>query len=84
MADKVITQKTVTIGEIDRLTIDRSGLSASPPYLNATYRVCDANDKDIGHHRVARVELTAGQVSTLQNFVTNVVLPIVNAVEGTT
>ena len=82
-ADKTITQKVVTLAEIDRLTIDRAGLTAASPYIQATYRVLDATGAQIGHHRVVKVPLTAGQVSTLQSFTTTVVVPAANTKEGT-
>jgi hypothetical protein len=80
MADKIITQKVVAASEIDRLTIEVVG---GVPTCTATYHVVDAGAIQIGHLRAAAVPLTAGQVTTLQNFVTNVVLPAVNAAEGT-
>jgi hypothetical protein len=84
MPDKTVTQVPVTAGEIMGLHISREGLlHATAPYLDATYTVKDSVGAAIGHHRVAHVPLTEGQVTTLQNFVTNVVIPAVNAQEGT-
>jgi len=80
MADKVITQKVVTVNHIQRLTIE---VVAGEPTCVATYIVVDALGAIIGHGRSAVVPLTAGQITTLQTFVTNAVLPAVNTAEGT-
>jgi len=81
--NKVVTQVPVVPAQIERLTVERQGLADPEPYLHATYRVVDTADQAIGHHRVAKIPLTAGQVSTLQTFVVSVVVPVINTIEGT-
>lgn len=80
MADKAITQKVVTANHIDLLSIQ---VVAAVPVLTVTYHVVDQAGAMIGHLRSVSIPLTGGQVTTLQTFVTNVVLPAVNVAEGT-
>jgi hypothetical protein len=80
MADKIITQKVVTADSIDQLTINTV---AGGLMLVATYHVLDAGMAQIGNQRALVIGLTTEQLTTLQSFVTSVVLPAVNTAEGT-
>jgi hypothetical protein len=80
MPDKTITQKVVTANEVDRLTVEVVG---GVPTVIATYHVVDGTGATIGHQRQVSVALPPAPRTTLQTFVTNIVLPAVNAAEGT-
>ena len=80
MPDRTVIQKVVTAAHIDCLNIYTV---AGVPTLSVMYHVNDSRGNQIGNQRSVSIGLTAGQITTLQTFVTNVVLPAVNAVEET-
>lgn len=80
MADRTIIQKPVTTQQLAQLTIL---LVAGEPSLLVTYYVVDDNGRVIGTSRVHSFDLTPDQIRTIQDFVSAVVLPVINSIEGT-
>lgn len=80
MANKTITQVPAGFAQVDRLTIDRAGAEVT---CVATYHIADDAGNTIGANRVLTLTLTPAQKTALKNFITNDVLPAINAAEGT-
>lgn len=77
-ADKVVTYKTLTLAEVTGVVIERRS-GATVAHMH--YSVKDAGGAVVKLGAVA-VTLNAGQTTTVENFVTNVMLPAANTQEG--
>ena len=84
MANKTITQVAVISSDVELLRIAKAGpQNPDPLVVIAGYRIRDNAGNPIGPLRSISIPLTSGQITTLQNFVTNTVVPVINAAEGT-
>ena len=79
-ANKTITQVPVTTTHVNRVIIDVRGDS---PTVTATYDTVSTTGTRLAESRALAISLTSGQLTTLQTFINNVILPAINVAEGT-
>jgi hypothetical protein len=79
--DRTITQKTLTLNEVDRLYV--SVTAGGVITAEMAYHVLSSTGQTLSARRSLVLTLTPAQITTLQDFLTGTALPQANAAEGT-